>query len=52
MTNAEAIEKIKEILNTRHANGINNNALCTVKYIREVVEELDNHNGKGEVTHE
>lgn len=50
MNNADAIskiERIKEALNTRHANGINNNAFCTVKCIREIVEEDASPYGDG-----
>ena len=47
MTDKEKIERIKEALNTKHVNGITNNALCTVKYIREIVEEDASPYGDG-----
>lgn len=35
----EQNREIREIVNHRWASGVNNNALCTVKHIREVIEE-------------
>lgn len=35
---------IETAINTKHANGVNNNALCTIKYIKQILAEKEADN--------